>query len=140
MKIDSINRFLAVFLIGFITLSFELLITRILAFVFWNHFVFIMVSLVLLGYGMSSTYVLILKSKPNFPNGNRFISINLIGTVLGMLISLITIKMVGAGYNDISLSTITGVNIFRGVTYVGWLSLLGVYIATVMPFFVLATY
>ena len=51
--------------VSFATILFELLQTRILSFIFWNHMVYLTVSIALLGFGISGTLVAIFASKVN---------------------------------------------------------------------------
>jgi spermidine synthase/MFS family permease len=50
-------------LISFATLLFELLQTRLLSFVFWNHLVYLTLSTALLGFGISGTLCAVFKEK-----------------------------------------------------------------------------
>ncbi len=48
---------------SFATLLFELTQTRILSYIFWNHVVYLTVSLALLGFGISGTFVALFASR-----------------------------------------------------------------------------
>ena len=50
-------RLWAVSLISAAALSYEVLLTRLLAIVHWHHFAYMVISLALLGYGASGTYL-----------------------------------------------------------------------------------
>lgn len=58
-------------LVSFATLWFELLATRILSFIFWNHMVYLIVAVALLGFGVSGTLIAI----RNVKNSSRRTSI-----------------------------------------------------------------
>ena len=45
---------------AFTTLLFELIQTRVLSYIFWDHVVYLTVSLALLGFGVSGTLVALL--------------------------------------------------------------------------------
>jgi len=61
---------IAVFLISLATLCFELLQTRILSAIHWNHLVYLTVTIALIGFGISGAFVSIygrrLEEKPRF--------------------------------------------------------------------------
>lgn len=52
-------------MVSFATIMFELLQTRILSFIFWNHMVYLTVSVALLGFGISGTLVAIFSARIN---------------------------------------------------------------------------
>src|SRR5690349_4365697 len=52
--------------VSFSTLLFELSQTRILSYIFWNHAVYLTISLALLGFGISGTLVAILRGRRAF--------------------------------------------------------------------------
>src|ERR671917_230128 len=59
------NRSLVAITVGFTsfaTLLFELTQTRVLSYIFWNHVVYLTVSLALLGFGISGTFVALFAS------------------------------------------------------------------------------
>lgn len=60
---------LAVFLISFAVLAYEVLLVRLLSIVQWHHFAFMIISLAMLGFGASGTFVSILQKHliPLFP-------------------------------------------------------------------------
>ncbi len=51
------HRFLLIASISLATICFQLLITKVLAFVFWNHIVSLVILIALLGYGAASTMI-----------------------------------------------------------------------------------
>ena len=53
---------LSVFLISAVALSYEILLTRLFAIIQWHHFAYMIISLALLGYGTSGTFLTIFKS------------------------------------------------------------------------------
>lgn len=48
---------LSIFLISFTALAFEILLTRLFSIIQWHHFAFMIISLALLGYGASGTFL-----------------------------------------------------------------------------------
>jgi len=48
---------LTIFLISFTALAFEILLTRLFSIIQWHHFAFMIISLALLGYGASGTFL-----------------------------------------------------------------------------------
>jgi len=56
-KLDNIGLMLGIFLISVSTLAFELLQTRILSVIYWNHLVYITVTIALLGFGISGAFL-----------------------------------------------------------------------------------
>ncbi|MBI5493468.1 MAG: hypothetical protein HY904_00475 [Deltaproteobacteria bacterium] len=57
------TRLVLAFFIGLSTLCLELLLTRILAFVYWHHVVYLIVTLALLGYGAASSALTVHRSR-----------------------------------------------------------------------------
>ena len=55
--------FSAVFLIGFSTLAFEVLLTRIFSISQWNHLSFMVISIALFGFAASGTYLSIYSAR-----------------------------------------------------------------------------
>ena len=55
--------FSAVFLIGFATLAFEVLLTRIFSIGQWNHLSFMVISIALFGFAASGTYLSIYRAR-----------------------------------------------------------------------------
>ncbi|MGD8666721.1 MAG: hypothetical protein PVI58_12025, partial [Desulfobacterales bacterium] len=53
----------AVFLIGFSTLAFEVLLTRIFSITQWNHLSFMVISIALFGFAASGTFLSILNAR-----------------------------------------------------------------------------
>lgn len=78
--------------ITFSTLSLELLITKILSYVFWNHIVYLIISIALLGYGISSSFIIIFHRKRANVSEHRFIFINIIAYVVSVFTALILLK------------------------------------------------
>jgi MFS family permease len=56
-KFENIGLMLGIFLISISILAFELLQTRILSFIYWNHIVYITVTIALLGFGISGAFL-----------------------------------------------------------------------------------
>ena len=63
--------FSAVFLIGFSTLAFEVLLTRIFSISQWNHLSFMVISIALFGFAASGTYLSIYNARRS-PGSQRF--------------------------------------------------------------------
>jgi hypothetical protein len=92
MKKPGYLHFLSIFIISFSTLCIELLFTRALSFVFWNHVVYLIITLALLGYGISSTFIIIKSEKLKKYPSDIFISISFILFSVSILLSLFSLK------------------------------------------------
>ncbi|HYG97652.1 MAG TPA: hypothetical protein VD837_00865 [Terriglobales bacterium] len=55
--------YLTVAIVSFAGLTFELVQTRVLSHIFWNHVVYLAISIALLGFGISGTVVILLKRR-----------------------------------------------------------------------------
>ncbi|MGH8583238.1 MAG: spermidine synthase [Gammaproteobacteria bacterium] len=66
---------LAVALVSAATLAYEVLLTRIFSIVQWHHFAYMIISLALLGYGASGTYLTLTATRP-LGDVHRSVSIN----------------------------------------------------------------
>lgn len=55
--------YLTVAVVSFSGLTFELVQTRVLSYIFWNHVVYLAISIALLGFGISGTLVILLKQR-----------------------------------------------------------------------------
>jgi spermidine synthase len=62
-KSENIGLILGTFIVSISMLAFELLQTRILSFIYWNHIVYITVTIALLGYGISGAFLSIFPRK-----------------------------------------------------------------------------
>ncbi|MEW6067179.1 MAG: hypothetical protein AB1610_02620 [Nitrospirota bacterium] len=69
---------ITLFIVAFCTLCLELLVTKVLSFVFWNHIVYLIISLALLGYGISSTLIVVFRNKIEKISLNIFLAVNLL--------------------------------------------------------------
>ncbi len=56
-KLENIGLIFGIFIISISMLAFELLQTRILSFIYWNHIVYIAVTIALLGFGISGAFL-----------------------------------------------------------------------------------
>ncbi len=97
-----------VFAVSFFTLCLELLLTRVLAFVFWNHVVYLIISLALLGYGISSTFIVVSRNKLRQLPVNIFLSLNFILFISSTILSLLTLRYVNNLHGDIVRSLVMG--------------------------------
>ncbi|HWR34772.1 MAG TPA: hypothetical protein VN622_02740 [Clostridia bacterium] len=57
------TTYLTIAVVSFSALTFELVQTRILSFIFWNHIVYLAISIALLGFGISGSFVTWLKRR-----------------------------------------------------------------------------
>lgn len=71
------SRVALIALISLLTICFQLLLTKVLAFVFWNHLVYLAISLALLGYGAASTALAVRRDSDWKENSDTFLSKNL---------------------------------------------------------------
>ena len=81
--------FSAVFLIGFSTLAFEVLLTRIFSIGQWNHLSFMVISIALFGFAASGTFLSIFNARQG--NSSPFDSIPKTTALLILLYSTMTI-------------------------------------------------
>jgi len=81
--------FSAVFLIGFSTLAFEVLLTRIFSIGQWNHLSFMVISIALFGFAASGTYLSIYSARRKRPS-NSF-STHPVTAILVVLYTAVTI-------------------------------------------------
>lgn len=63
MSMKMLPRFVLIGAVSLATLGLELFLTKILSFVFWNHVVYLIISIALLGYGASSTCILLARKR-----------------------------------------------------------------------------
>src|SRR5215208_7722201 len=114
------NRYLVaatVAFTAFTTLLFELTQTRILSYIFWNHAVYLTVSLALLGFGISGTLVALFASRLNLFSPR----------ILARL-------LIGFGITSFGAIVLTAWLLpYLGWTP-GWRSLLFCYVVYVVPF------
>lgn len=87
MKPSSSFVYLNVALIAMSTLLFELVQTRILSYIFWNHLVYLTVSIALLGFGISGTLVAILSTRHDLLKPRAF-SLLWLGFGLSLLFAI----------------------------------------------------
>ena len=81
--------FSAVFLIGFSTLAFEVLLTRIFSIGQWNHLSFMVISIALFGFAASGTFLSIFNARQAGPP--LFVSIRKTTAILMVLYTSMTI-------------------------------------------------
>ncbi|MGD2187590.1 MAG: hypothetical protein PVI71_15775 [Desulfobacterales bacterium] len=81
--------FTAVFLIGFSTLAFEVLLTRIFSIGQWNHLSFMVISIALFGFAASGTFLSILNTRQTDPP--LFVSVHKTTAILMVLYTAMTI-------------------------------------------------
>lgn len=77
MERPAKSRLFAILLVSLLTLAFQLLLTRLLAFVFWHHLVYLIISIALLGYGVSSTLLAIAYERVRALPESVFLGLNL---------------------------------------------------------------
>ena len=54
----------AVSLVSAAAIAYEILLTRLFAIALWHHFVYMIISLALLGYGASGTFLVLRQASP----------------------------------------------------------------------------
>jgi hypothetical protein len=84
---NPVSNYTHVILAAAITLLFELTLTRILSFIFWNHLVYLTISLALLGFGISGTLVVLVSHRREFMSP-RIVSLLWFGFGISMLFAL----------------------------------------------------
>ncbi len=95
--------FVVAFAVAFVTLLAELLLTKMLSFVFWNHIVYLIISIALLGYGASSTCILVLERMIRRVSPTAFLIGNLTMALFSLLgaVELITHLDVAVRVDDL---------------------------------------
>jgi len=78
-------HFLLIAVVSLTTLAMELFFTKILSFVLWNHLVYLIISIALLGFGASSMFVMLARGRIEAFRDERFISANLMLLVLSVI-------------------------------------------------------
>src|SRR5262245_40368434 len=114
--------YVVVFAVAFVTLVVELLLTKMLAFVFWNHIVYLIISIALLGYGASSTFILTLERAIERVSPAAFLAVNLALAFLSILGAIALIASL-----DVSVRVEALLNSLRPLPLT--------YLALVAPFF-----
>lgn len=82
--------YITVALVAFSSLMFELLQTRVLSFIFWNHLVYLTISVAMLGFGISGTLVSIF--------ARRLKSTSIIGQLIVLLGLSMIFAITGTAY------------------------------------------
>jgi hypothetical protein len=83
---DRTSLYVAVFSIAFATLGLELLQTRVLSALFWNHVVYLTVTVALMGFGISGVFVSLVARRVAQPD--RWAAICLGGFAVSSFVSL----------------------------------------------------
>ena len=95
-------NYITVFAISHCTILLELSFTKILAFVFWNHIVYLIVSIALLGYGIGSNAVM-LSTRLKIPSYSvRVIPLLLLGFSASIVVSLAFLAFFTNSYGHIA--------------------------------------
>lgn len=87
-----LSRLLLIALVSLVTLVFQLLLTKLLAFVFWNHVVYLVITVALLGYGASSTLIAVKRTRILAMEPARFIAGNLVLCAATGLLALVGLR------------------------------------------------
>ncbi len=104
------------------TLAMELFLTKVLSFVLWNHLVYLVISIALLGYGISSTFVLLAQRRIERWGGAVFLAANVLLFALCAIGALLFIA-----HTTYEFSTTHPLDSAA--------SLLATYVALTLPFF-----
>jgi predicted membrane-bound spermidine synthase len=119
---EMLTRFVLIGAVSLTTLALELFFTKILSFVFWNHVVYLIISIALLGYGASSTFVLLARKRIASVGEEVFTGANVLLLVFSALGALLLIA--GTTYQFSTTHPLRSVE-----------SLLATYFALTLPFF-----
>jgi SAM-dependent methyltransferase len=119
---EMLTRFVLIGAVSLTTLGLELFLTKILSFVFWNHVVYLIISIALLGYGASSTFVLLVRRRISSIGQPTFIGANVLLLVFSTLGALLLIA--GTTYQFSTAHPLRSAE-----------SLLATYVALTLPFF-----
>ncbi|MBI4691329.1 MAG: SAM-dependent methyltransferase, partial [Nitrospirae bacterium] len=90
--------FTAIFLSSFSALAFEITLTRIFSVSLWYHFAFMVISIAMLGIGVSGTLLTVYPKLKNLSN------IGIYGLLLGVSISLCYIASNRIPFDPVRLS------------------------------------
>jgi len=113
---------ITIFLLSSLSLSYEVLLTRLLSIVQWHHFAYMIISIALLGYGASGAFITIFQD--NFKS--RFSQVFLTN------IFLFTVSSI-AGFVLLQQLPFNPLELFWDKTQ--WVWLLMLYILLMLPFF-----
>jgi spermidine synthase len=114
--------YVVIALVSAATLASELLLTRVLSFVFWNHLVYLIITLCLLGYGAASTGIAVGRSRLARLNESDLLAWCLVGFAVSLIAALF-----GISRASLALSP----ELFRVASL---LKLLGIYAISTLPF------
>jgi len=113
---------LAIFLISSLTLAYEVLLTRLLSIIQWHHFAYMIISIALLGYGASGSYLTVFQNSL-IKSFNRNFIINICLFSLSSIVCFLLAQQLP--FNPLEL--------FWDDTQ--WLWLLCLYFLLILPFF-----
>ncbi len=115
-------RYATIGAISAATLASELLLTRVLSYVYWNHVVYLLVTLCLLGYGVASTGLSVAQRWVERQDDRALLGGSLVGFAASLLVTLLALAHLG--------TSDTG-DLFRPASI---LRLLAVYGVATLPF------
>ncbi|HEX3045650.1 MAG TPA: hypothetical protein VHY08_12905 [Bacillota bacterium] len=123
-NLRSGNRliYVSVFAISMVTLLFEIAVTRIFSVLLWYHFVFIVVSVSILGLGLGGLLIHWLMKKNRISNWDGFLAVSAIIFGLSIPISLILLLLypfpsVWSGYLVISVLPFIAGGVFMAAIF-----------------------
>lgn len=97
------SRLLLVALVSLVTICFQLLLTKLLAFVFWNHVVYLVIAVALLGYGASSTYIAVRRERIYALEPAHFIARNLLLCGASVILGLVALRFFNLNPSELLL-------------------------------------
>ena len=120
------NLFLSVFLLSAAILAYEVLLTRLFSIIQWHHYAYMVVSLALLGFGVSGAFLTIAGA----PLLNRFASVY---ATLALLFGVTVV----AGFVAAQCVPLDALSLIWDPTQAFWLAL--IYFILMVPFFFAAS-
>ena len=120
------NLFLSVFLLSAAILAYEVLLTRLFSIIQWHHYAYMVVSLALLGFGVSGAFLTIAGA----PLLNRFASVY---ATLALLFGVTVV----AGFIAAQCVPLDALSLIWDPTQAFWLAL--IYFIFMVPFFFAAS-
>jgi hypothetical protein len=141
------SRLLLIALVSFVTLCFQLLLTKLLAFVFWNHLVYLVIAIALLGYGASSTFIAVRRESVLAMEPARFVAGNLLLCGVSVVLGLVALRYFDLNPSEVLLRLdpvhihsvvrlVPGSTVFVIIQFIGTaLTLLLAYALFTLPFF-----
>lgn len=106
------SRWLAPFVISWCGLSLQFVQTRILSFIYWQHLVYSVVTISLLGFAASGT-VLSLSKRLREEEEGQFVCRCLAGFAFSSVLSVLLVTLLSGEYFHLSWQSVTALNVVK---------------------------